>query len=956
MAQYQLQDDATGMSVTVETNRELTEQDVRATLGHARKQATESIASGRYKLDEETNAELSKDAANERLSKYAAYSLGVKPEELDIHSGMGLIGRFQLDNLPDEQSRVEFLQKKYGDENVAMLNVGGANKMFYRDPKSNKMTMVDEMGASLADFTADISSEAITTAGAVGGAIAGTALAPGAGTGAGAIAGATAGAALGGFLTGVTQDVAAETLAGQDVDLGQIAKTRGIEAGIGIPIDLATAGVGRVFARGIAGKGAKNLVDEFDVAAKRVDDLLAKEGTVLPQVEALRTGAGSKQASEIAAARPTSKLAKELQGVRDRIGVLRESLEGRGTRGVSADEFNRISEGIAGNYRRLIDEVGAIDKGLAKELTDQASRKMQKLSAPKVSEEAVGGKIRDLLAPGVRNIEQTNRENWARLSTVGKNTNVPIKSIIRAIEKGTSKFSRTELPQAKAIVRDLKRVMKGKEGEPTGILDASGNPILGKAVAGKESVDFNEFKEIIDTINDVVSRNKEAGFALKERVATQILEEFTGNPQLKKPGLRGVVAATNTELGDAMGNALNYYKNNLLDARRSAVGRTLREQLADPAITESQVAKLAIQDPAYIRQALRIAKQGDPTMEAALKSELRDLYLNRIGLAGEFDPKLNLSYNDDIVRELWGDRQLREFKNLQNRLKQMKGVKAVDLEPQDVDRYLSALSNKERSEIIKQIKAKGVANARLDDIEANTLTKMLAPQRGRRAGQWSEPEMTGVGLAEFANRFVSASTDKVKEAMKLLRAQKDPVGEQAFQQSYIGKLFDKFSAGAQVDRYGNALWNPEAFAKTMKKGNREYENAKTILGKSGVDDLLAANKVLLEASETIGKDVAEIFQPRYSLTSGGLQLYGVGNLLGGLRGRAMAWAYSTKNGARLMRFLANPGTDEAAERELRKLLPALMTSSGGLKAAAIQGEFDPAFTESIAPLYDMQAE
>lgn len=956
MPKYKLTDDATGMSVVVNSDNGLTEQGVQSTLAEARKQAARSIETGRYKLDPKTNEELSSEAANDKLRRYAGYSMGVKPEEMDVDSGASLWERTKMDLLPDDSSRMEYLEKKYGAENVSALNVGGTAKMFYRDPKSNKMTMVDEMGASLADFTADIAGEAVTTAGAVGGAIAGTALAPGAGTGAGALAGATAGAALGGFLTGVTQDVAAETLAGQEADIGQIAKTRAIEAGLGIPIDLATAGVGRIFARGIAGKGAKNLVGEFDQAAKRVDDLLAKEGASLPQVEALRTGAGSKQASEIAAARPKSKLAKELQSVRDRIGVLRESLEGRGSRGVSADEFNRISEDIAGNYRKLIDEVGAIDKGLAKELTDQASRKMQKLAAPKVSEEGIGVRIRELLSPGVENIERTNRENWSMLSSVGKNVNVPIKLIISAIDRGTAKFSRTELPQAKAIIRDLKKVMKGKEGEPTGLFDASGNPIVGKGVSGKDAVDFNEFKEIIDTINDVVSRNKEAGFALKERVATQILEEFTGNPQLGKPGLRGIMAATNPELGQAMGNALDYYKNNLLDVRRGAVGRTLREQLADPAITASQVAKLAIQDPAYIRQALRIAKQGDPAMEKALKSDLQDLYLNKIGLAGDFDPKLGFTFNEDIVRELWGNRQIREMRNLQNRLQQMKDVNIIDLEPSDVNRYLNALSNKERSGIVKQIKARSEAAKKLDRIEVNQLTKMLAPQRGKRAGEWSEPAMTGVGLAEFANKFVSASTDQVRRAMKLIRAQKDPVGEQAFQQSYIGKLFDKFSGGAQVDRYGNPLWNPVTFQKAMREGSREYENAVEILGKDGVDDLMAANKVLLEASETTGKDVGDIFQPRYSLTSGGVQLYGVGNLIGGLRGRAMAWAYGSKNGSRLMRFLTNPGTDEATERELQRLLPALMTSSGGLKAAAIQGEFDPDFSERVAPLYQSTGE
>ena len=889
---------------------------------------------------------LSGDERKQAIHKNTAKALGIKESDLDSQRGMGAWGRLKLSLMRDEESKIESLEKNYGKENLRVVDIGGSNEILYRDDNetTGKWRRVDEQGFSLADI-ADVGGAVAPTAGAIAGAAAISAA-----TGGAALIPMALGAAGGGFAAGVTQDVASEAIAGQKIDTADILKQQAKQALIGIPVDLATAGAGRVFARGIAGRGAQNLVGEFDEAAKRVDGLLAKEQSSLPSVEALRTGVGSKQASEIAAARPSSKLAKELQGVRDRIGVLKESLEGRGTAGKSADEFDRISAQIGQNYKTLIENVSVVDANLAKELTDQASRKMQKLSAPKVSEESIGTRIRDLLAPGVENIERINRENWANLSTVGQGINVPIKSIIGAIERGSAKFSRTELPKANAIMRDLKKVMQGKEGEPTGIVDLDGTPILGKGISGKDSVDFNEFKEIIDTISDVVSRNKQAGFSLQERVATQILEEFTGNPQLNKPGLRGIMAATNPELGQAMGNALGYYKNNLLDLRRSAVGRTLKEQMADPAITPTQVAKLAIQDPTYIRQSLRIAKQGDPAQEAALKKDLRDLYLNRIGLAGEFNPKLGLKFNEDIVRELWGNRQIRELNNLQKRLQQMKDINIIDLDPSDVNRYLSALSNDERSNIIKQLKMKGSTSRRLDAIEINSLTKMLRPKEGARSGQWFEPEISATGLAQFADKFVEASTSQVSEAMRLIKAQNDPVGLQAFQQGYVGKLFSKFSNGAQVDRYGNPLWNPVAFQKSMKKGNKTYDNAVRVLGKDGVDDLLAANRVLLEAAETRGKDVGEIFQPRYSLTSGGLQLYGVGNLIGGLRGRAMAWAYGSKNGSRLMRFLTN-ATDEGAAEELQKLLPALMTSSAGLKAAAIQGQFDPEFNDAISPLY-----
>jgi len=923
MPTYELTDDTTGMTIEVDGASELTESNVREYLGKARQQAASAIGDGSYKLDDETKLPLSKDQSRERLRKFSGYAMGISPDDVDIDSGASLWERTKMDFLPDEASRMEYLEKKYGAENVNALNVGGKTKMFYRDPKSNKMTMVDEMGASLADFTADIAGEAVTTAGAVGGAIAGTALAPGAGTGAGAVAGATAGAALGGFLTGVTQDVAAETLAGQEADLGEIAKTRAIEAGIGVPIDLATAGVGRIFARGIAGKGAKDLVGEFDTAAKRVDDLLAKEGASLPQVEALRTGAGSKQASEIAAARPTSKLAKELQSVRDRIGVLRESLEGKGTRGVSADEFNRISTGIGENYKKLIDEVGAVDKNLAKELTDQASRKMQKLSAPKVSEMQVGGRVQEILKRSEGQAGEINSANW------------------QALDEAAA-ASGAKIP-AWRLARAIRETAKDMEPKKNPALMALADEIAEKRGAG---LNFSTVRDYLNRIDDAVPSSTEAGFKTAQQVAIAARKTVEG--------LRGELVER-SGIKKQFQDTMDYYLNDYLNFKRQAVGGALRESTG--AMTQPEIAVRGIlSNGSSIKSALRAARQGGIEEERALKNELRELYLNRIGLVGDFDTKLNLSYSDDVVRELWGDRQLRELKNLQNRLKQMKDVDVIDLEPSDVNRYLSALSNNERSNIINQLKARGKANQRLDKVEVNRLTKMLAPQRGKRAGEWSEPEMTGVGLAEFANKFVSASTDQVKQAMKLIRAQKDPVGEQAFQQSYIGKLFDKFSGGAQVDRYGNPLWNPEAFEKAMKRGTKEYENAKAILGKDGVDDLLAANKVLLEAAETTGKDIQDIFQPRYSLTSGGLQLYGVGNLLGGLRGRAMAWAYSTKNGSRLMRFLTNPGTDEATERELRKLLPALMTSSGGLKAAAIQGQFDPEFTEAIAPLYQQQPE
>jgi len=925
-----------------------------------RENAQEQLNSGMYKYAEDRVTELSKDEQRSNMSKYMARSMGLGDEDVDVTQGMGTYGRLKLSFQPTEKDKVKHLEDTYGSENVRATEVGGKMKILYRDEQEtgNQFRAVDEEGVSLADFFGDTAGTALPIAGAVGAAAL---------TGGASIPLMAGAAALGGLTAGVGQDTAVRAASGEDLQLGESFKRRGIEAAIGVPLDLVTGVGGKFIARRIAGGGARSMVDEVDRALASVDKQLISMGSrELPKPEALRTGLGSQQASEIASARPSSKLAKDLQGVRDRMSEYKELVSGRGRASASVEDFNRITEEVGNTYRGLVEEVGKFDKNLAKELEDQASRKLTSMSAPKVSTESVGTKIRQLIAPGVEKIDETNRANWTNLSNIGSQTRVPIRDITRAIDRGTSGFQRTELPKANAILRDLNKVLKGKEGEPTGLFDQYDRPIIGKGLTGKESIDFNEFKEIIDTINDVVSRNKEAGFGLQERIATQILKEFTGDPKTQKLGLRGYLGIKNPELGQALGDTLDYYKNNLLATKRSAVGRTLREQLADPAISPSQVAKLAIQDPAYIKQALSIAKQaGDGGVsEKALRKELQDMYLNSIGLVGDVDPKtMNLKFNEDLVSSLWGDgtatsgaRKVKEFNNLKNRLAQGKGKKVADLTIEDVNSYLTAFTIDEKTRIIKNINARSIAKENLSKQKNAVLVRKMQPKYDKQTGTWLEPEISGSSLANFSDSFVNADTTQVKKAMRIMEKNGDDVGIQSFRQSYIGNLIDNFKGGAQVDRFGNPLWNPKAMRDATKPGSKLRANMEAILGTDGTKEILDANRVLLEAAETTGKDIQDIFAPRYSLTSGGVQFYGVGNLIGGLRGRALAWAYGSKRGSQMMRFLTNKGTDEETEAALKKFLPELIGSTGGIKAAAIQGGFDPEFTQQIAPLLKEEPE
>ena len=175
MAKYGLTDDATGMVVEIETDNELTPQIVNSTLAEARKQAARSLSDGSYAVDRETFQKRDKNSANAELQKMAAYSMGVKPEEIDIDSGMNFWDRTKLSIQPTDADKMKQLEDTYGKDGVSMLDVGGTAKMFFRNPKTNKMTMVDEQGASFADFTADLAGYVPEVAGAVAGGIKGAA-------------------------------------------------------------------------------------------------------------------------------------------------------------------------------------------------------------------------------------------------------------------------------------------------------------------------------------------------------------------------------------------------------------------------------------------------------------------------------------------------------------------------------------------------------------------------------------------------------------------------------------------------------------------------------------------------------------------------------------------------------------------------------------------------------------
>ena len=307
MATFDLEDNETGLKIRVNGESMPTEDDMPQLFAAARKDAQEQLSTGKFKQNADFS-EVDKATERKRIQQLSAAALGVSGDNVDIDSGMSFWNRTKLSMQPTDADKMKQLEDTYGKDGVAMLDVGGTSKMFFRDPSSKKMTMVDEQGASFADFTADLAGYVPEVAGAVVGGVKGAALGTLAGGPVGTVVGGVLGAAGAGFATATAQDVATRALSDEDIQLGEIAGRRGKEALIGGIADVALLGGGRVASKFLRKSGLRESAGS--AFADSVETVRQAGGEVGETAGVKAGGNVLERQKEINQALPSSKVAK----------------------------------------------------------------------------------------------------------------------------------------------------------------------------------------------------------------------------------------------------------------------------------------------------------------------------------------------------------------------------------------------------------------------------------------------------------------------------------------------------------------------------------------------------------------------------------------------------------------------------------------------------------------------
>jgi len=935
MPTFNIKDSKTGMEIRVSGQSAPQESDIPQLFNAAKINAEEQLATGAYKQTSDFQ-KISKPDQYKRIQKLAAAAIGTSVDDIDVNSGMGLWERTKLDFMPDERSRMEYLEKKFGSDNVSALNVGGNTKMFYRDPKTNKMTMVDEMGASLADFTADIAGEAVTTAGAIGGAIAGSALGPG-----GTIAGATAGAALGGFLTGVTQDVASEVAAGQEVDIGDITKRRGIEAVIGIPIDLVTGGASRILGRAFAKRQGVQAIDDLRRSAQELNERL-QSNIKLTAAQASDPDASIRQ-SQRAGLDPSGREAKWYGKQLDEIGRIDQAIK----TGVASDEpIEGVMARLADDHLRKLDEYRAqIDELDNIALREQAAGKKQKEAF--VRSERAKLKEQRQMEHGARVVAYEKQfdkmqKRVAKLDRVrGKEVRKQVETKYRQAVKQNDDlyeeaYRRTDTARANtpvaAVARAIDRIDESQFIPDSPELMAL-KAMRKRMAENTEDLTFRELDAFVRQFGDRVNFKKKHGLKFNEisfRNAYQGLnklwETAIGAP--KTLGARGAglpaQQAHRAARKDFRENVLPYTDGEPAQILQKRAGGLSGETLAD-----EKVLDVSLGDSASVRNAIKAG---------ADRQTLKNGYLSRILESAEGGRRI--TYDANVLDELYKTskgRAAQVKKNIQrlNKMLDDAKIKPESVTKDDLFEVIDSYNPPALAQAERALKQKAEVAKQHEEATKNVLMKVIR-------GEQPAPEDIHIFIDDIAKLRPSQ--------IESLKGRLSPSEQKSLARSGIDWFLDK--AGRQTDATqrttaqtgGVALWEPDAMQRLL--GNKvQRSKLDALIGKDIVADYERANRVL--GASSIIRDTGQKAGSRVVLTTGAsgvpmplIVSPGIPRWLG----RKILGIINTSPTGQFMlrRWLQKPN-EESAEDLMQKIFFTAIATRSGMASAADEARKDPQF-------------
>jgi stage V sporulation protein SpoVS len=869
--------------------------------------------------------------------------LNAPEEAIDAKSGFPLLDRASIGMAPTESDKQNYLVRKYGQENVTPVNIGGQSNYAIKTG-DGKITLFDEIGPSAKDI-ADVSGAVLPTTAAIAAAIttAGTTANP-----------FVVSAAANGAYFGVSgiQDALVREVMGERIQPMEIAARRGFESGIGMAIDLATAGTGRFISRRI-GKG---VINQYGKAIADAEQVLKSKGMNVEMSPAAEFGPLRLESQQrYAASSPNSGEAVRLNKNLNVLADYQSSLTANPQ--TPAATFDKVVGTLRAEYDDLVKAVESEDKKAAaiirKSLDDKLTgiSNFQQWKDEGFQKEPLGNALNAILTQGKEQVNELKTKAFTAFYDAADRAGAVVtpKEASTTLKKAISGFKGIKTnPEVDRIVGTLDQmhsykleanrierlIAQGKE-KPT-----KANLKLVKQLRDASApLDMRTLNLYVQTIQDAVPGADAIGGKSAQQVAS------TASGALRD--LRDSVISKK-QLGKQFADINAQYANDVLLFERQSPGAILKERLGDTSSTPSQMVDRAISDPSNVDDVLRAVGLADPNQVPQFREQLQRAYLDKIGLTSRHGPSDKIDFNPEIIQKLYGvdvngapnvnsgKLMVGKLQELEGALKDSK-LNLSNVKGDEVDSLFKSLSQQEREGVIKSITSRLASEKQADLMLENTLIKLA------KKGEWGK-----VDNDEFARAMFNAPIQDVRTVIG-----KMPQTERlSLNADFASHLFSRYPSNGQMTKNGIELWNADAYLADLKSENgKELQKKITeVLGKDFLDTFTAASTAL--SASKMPTTAQQSALAGISARKGAVPAM-VSRIYGGTINKLMGAAYSTGRLKPFLRLIEKDVGFEKADENLKRLFYPLVTTNLGIRALTHQSRNDPKFAEANQTMLNM---
>tara|TARA_R110002153_G_scaffold72533_7_gene189712 strand:- start:3731 stop:7048 length:3318 start_codon:yes stop_codon:yes gene_type:complete len=826
-----------------------------------------------------------------------AFSANQYTDPVALSMGMrtGISDRAKYGLFQTLESKMAFLIKKFGNENVSHQRSAGTDVVLFRENKDGKWRFPEGSHMiEMADFTSDLSGEAIPTAASVITGLSTMELGPAAATGVSVATYGTVGAA---------QDYLVEKSILGKTDVSEIAWRRTKQAAIQGLIEYPTMKFGGMFLKSFFGREGSDAFHEAMTSFVKISD----NADQLPRAPFLSKGLEIANSGKSVAARfPNGAVAKTMDEYRVSAGsqFAGEINPSGGTARTAEDGFREGAEHVSTRLTqgrdRLLDALEVLkrkEEAIGNTVKAKALQDSQKeavtmykaqiakfeadvLAGRKISPAAGGEIAQTRLAEAFVDVNVKKSQNFNDAYELLGDLTVPVSDVNQVFSKSSSD-----------LITDI-------NDEAVGVINANARNTAGSALIRLDelgdaggTLDFKTVNELIQKVEEKTRRGKQiAGFDANQY--RRLADDLRGlRSQMLESPLADAQGVAQFEYANTFfkDNYLPYidveslYRpkigqsyNDAILAKTEGAGGLLppRDMKPDPVLSK------IVENSGTIKEFLELSGGG---MDMRLL--LRDYWLQSKGLvAGRpINPKKIVSLfskegeNMDIIRTLWSEGQegkavdgiagfnskVKIFEDLEALVGNQKDITA-EISATTFERIMNAGSKVEQDAIAKIAREETLIKERLNK-HSKKLVQMVDN------GELPVPN----GRVTMDTFLAGLKSSTPAEQLKFIEALRkaDPALVDDLQGSLFHSMVRNANANSNPTNINafsvkdNMLWDAIQMKSELKSNQKLITS---LLTKDGYENLVTFNTKLEALMKPTYQASSDSAKPRFAMTSSGV--------------------------------------------------------------------------------------